>query len=39
LAAPNPAVAVDLADRVFGTTTYATIPLAIAGRGVVVPAY
>jgi hypothetical protein len=39
LAAPNPAVAVDLADRVFGATTYATIPLAIAGRGVVVPAY
>jgi len=39
LAAPNPAVAVDLADRVFGATTYATIPLAIAGRGVVVPGY
>ncbi len=39
LAAPNPAVAVDLADRVFGTTTYATIPLAITGRGVVVPGY
>lgn len=39
LAAPNPAVAVDLADRVFGTTTYTTIPLAIAGRGVVVPGY
>jgi hypothetical protein len=39
LAAPNPAVAVDLADRVFGSTTYATIPLAIAGRGVVVPGY
>jgi hypothetical protein len=39
LAAPNPAVAVDMADRVFGTTTYATIPLAIAGRGVTVPSY
>jgi hypothetical protein len=34
-ASPNPAVAIDL----FGKTTYATIPLAIAGRGVVVPAY
>ena len=32
---PNPAVAIDL----FGKTTYATIPLAIAGRGVVVPGY
>jgi hypothetical protein len=39
LAAPNPPVNVDLADRVFGATTYATIPLAIAGRGVVVPGY
>ena len=39
LAAPNPAVAVDLADRVFGSTTYLTIPLAIAGRGVTVPGY
>ncbi len=39
LAAANPAVAVDMADRVFGATTYATIPLAIAGRGVVVPGY
>lgn len=39
LAASNPAVAVGMADRVFGTTTYATIPLAIAGRGVVVPGY
>jgi hypothetical protein len=39
LAAANPAVTVDLADRVFGATTYATIPLAIAGRGVVVPGY
>jgi hypothetical protein len=38
-AAANPAVAVDLADRVFGATTYATIPLAIAGRGVTVPGY
>ena len=39
LAASNPAVAVDMADRVFGATTYATIPLAIAGRGVIVPGY
>ncbi len=36
---PNPSVVVDLADRVFGPTTYATIPLAIAGRGVIVPGY
>ena len=37
---PNPAVlVVDMADRVFGPTTYATIPLAIAGRGVIVPGY
>ena len=39
LANPNPAVAVDLADRVFGATTFATIPLAIAGRGVTVPSF
>ena len=32
---PNPAVSIDL----FGKTTYATIPLAIAGRGMVVPTY
>jgi hypothetical protein len=34
-ASPNPTVAIDL----FGKTTYATIPLAIAGRGMVVPTY
>lgn len=39
LAASNPPVAVDMADRVFGSTTYTTIPLAIAGRGVIVPGY
>jgi hypothetical protein len=39
LAAANPAVAVDMAGLVFGATTYATIPLAIAGRGMVVPGY
>lgn len=39
LVAPNPPVGVDMADRVFGPTTYATIPLAIAGRGVIVPAF
>lgn len=36
---PNPAVATNLADRVFGPTTYATIPLAIAGRGMTVPGF
>ena len=35
----NPAVTIDLADKVFGTTTYSTIPLAIAGRGITVPGY
>jgi phage tail protein X len=34
---PNPTVALDLADKTFGPTAYATIPLAIAGRGMVVP--
>lgn len=36
---PNPAVTTDLADKVFGPTTYATVPLAIAGRGMTVPGF
>lgn len=35
LVSPNPTVAIDLV----GKTTYATIPLAIAGRGITVPGY
>lgn len=39
LGAANSAVTTDLADLVFGSTTYASIPLAIAGRGMNVPSY
>lgn len=39
LVSPNPAVVTNLADKVFGPTTYATVPLAIAGRGMTPPGF
>lgn len=33
------ATVLDMKNRTFGATTYATIPLAIAGRGMVVPSF